>query len=164
MNPVEAAVDPTLSLFEVVFCVPSHQKFAVFENQRKRFGKRAEAVRYIEMHCHLVTLGTHLGIFKGTLAEIDADPNRIGKTELGDLEDDYEGKLAHECEWEVMQFDAKTSQFSDLSVWEQFLFPTKEKAIACARFMVAHCCLATGDKRIATTDKARSVCLLQKEI
>ena len=157
---IELALDPNASLYEVVFSVPAQQKIALFTKQRKRFAEYSHAVRFLEMHAHVPPLGTHLAIFKGTRDEIERRPDVISFDTLIDLEDDYGGKMAHECEWQVMRFNIETQQIEELVEDEQFLFPDKAPAVKCARFIIDHCKLI-ADKdskklRVVTTNRSRS--------
>lgn len=155
--PAAQCSDPNAVCYEVVFSMPYTQKFATFRGQRKRFLRREHAEVFAKLHKHRETGDMRHAIIKGTMAEIDAMPNRVSVDALNALLDeplDYgDGRMAHQCEWKVMKIDpAKPSDLSDVvSEFEPMMFGTKEQALACAKFMEAHCVDAIeSNKQFAT--------------
>lgn len=147
---LDAAADPTKSMYEVLFCVPTQQKCAKFVRQRQRFAAYAHAKLFVEMHVGIPPLGTFLGVWKGTLAEIDALRGLIEYGELIDLVDDYDGVDYVDCEWEVLRMikpkkKGSPPQFEPLGGDEdgdRFTSPSLEKAEMTRDFIIEHCPMA----------------------
>jgi len=156
------AQDTTASLWEVVFCVPTQQKIALFK-QRKRFSEYKHAFVFLKMHEHVPPQGTYLALFQGTLAEVADQPGVMTYEELIDVIDDYDGKLAHECEWIVMRYNITTKKITPLVEDEEFAFADKTKAMLCARFIAHHCRMLPDDEyRVITTDRKSTNIFMQK--
>lgn len=153
---LKLAEDPTASLWEMVFCVPTQQKIALFK-QRKRFSKKEHAELYMRMHSDSAPQGIHHALFKGTRAEIEALPGIMPFEELIDVVDDYgDGKMAHECEWIVLRYNPATKEISELVDDEEFAFSDKTKALACGRFISDHCLMLPNDAyRVIVSDRDR---------
>jgi len=150
-------LDPNAVCYEVVFSMPYTQKFATFRGQRKRFTRREYAKVFVKLHKHTERGDMKQAIIKGTMAEIDAMPNRITVDALNTLLDeplDYgDGRMAHQCEWKVMEIDpAKPSDIKDVvNEFEPMMFGTKNAAMACAKFMEQHCVdVIASNKQFAT--------------
>lgn len=148
------AADETIPLIEVVFCVPPQTtvgaKIALF-GDRKRFQKREHAMKYIDMHKHLPPTGTYLAMIKGTRREIETHSGFMPYGQLIDVECDYGGKMAHQCEWEIVQTQDKTDppkNTEELKDDDAFMYGTKEAADKALDFISRHCLLTKPGYRL----------------
>lgn len=138
--------------------MPYTQKFATFRGQRKRFINREHAEVFAKLHKHREQDEMKHAIIKGTMAEIDAMPNRIEVDALNALLNeplDYgEGRMAHQCAWKVVSVDSArvAADIKDIvNAFEPMMFGTREQAMACAKFMEAHCVdVIDADRKFAT--------------
>ncbi len=150
-NAIARSKDPSLVMYEVVFTIPDRQKLCPFGEQRKRFDTREQAEVFVKMNKHLEQNDRFLGIVKGTRAEIETMPGALTKQQL--MEElvnemrDYDGKMAHECEWKVGYFtpDDNNTIANLRGEFEPMMFPTKEKAHACSRFLDRYCYAEIND-------------------
>ncbi len=148
------AADETIPMIEVVLCVPPQTttgaQISLFKD-RKRFQKREHAAAWIAQNQHIPQVGIYLAMIKGTRKQIEDHPGFTTYTKILKFECEYGGKMAHQCEWEIVQtIDTENPPLHTVPVREDnpFMFGTKEAAEKALDFMSRHCLLTKPGHRL----------------